>query len=167
MPKFYTTQHREKVTSAVWETLWSTPLEPLNTIVMWWLKGPQLGIHAGKRRQSLGQLYVWSLFIINHHHHRCSFSHKTKKCSGVHLSERLACLRVMGAQLMATLKPLEQHGNIITRGLNGGPNSGLHYAKRCQLFRRQLKKFQSIFFPLRKKFSHLQSENRILCSFTI
>jgi len=67
----------EKITQAVWEASvsWHNegpiegPLKHLNTIVLWWSEGfqegPELSSHVAERRQSLGQLYVWS---------RCSFS---------------------------------------------------------------------------------------------
>ena len=43
-------------------------LKPLNTIVLWWFKGfqgiLQLDTHDAERRQSLGQLCVWSLLFL-------------------------------------------------------------------------------------------------------
>ena len=48
-----------------------TPLKPLNTIVPWctggFKGGPQLGPHDAERRQSLGQLHVWSLLFLGVH----------------------------------------------------------------------------------------------------
>jgi len=62
--------------------------------------------------------------VSNYSLPECIFENKLKKLqlSCAQLSERFACLGIMGAQVRALLKPLQHPSNTISRGSRGGHN---------------------------------------------